>query len=177
MAAAALDFLVHGRDIPMRRRRPGRAKPLHQYIHQRQVDSLGMFGSQVERFVRWMILSDAAVQKRTGAEFDKLRQKLDDGQPAPIGLVYVSAKDSLKVWKNHQVLACRYKDVSGEISIQIYDPNHPRNNNVFIVCKKDGRGGLKSEQRIGDSRTKNVRGFFIMPYNPVEPPAALTVDS
>ena len=81
------------------------------------------------------------------------------------------------MWKNHQVLACNYQVEDGVISIQVYDPNFPRRNDVFIICKPDGQNGLESEQTIGDDRKKDVRGFFVMPYEPVEPPAALTEQS
>jgi hypothetical protein len=177
MIAAAYDFLLAGREIPQRKRRPGRARPLHQYIHQRQVDSLGRFGRQVVRFFRWMALSDAAVQIRTRNEWDRLRARLDAGNPTPIGLVYIGVQDSLEIWKNHQVLACKYTTEGDEIRIQIYDPNFPKRNNVAVISRPDGQGGLRSEQRIGHSRRKHLRGFFTMPYTPVVPPAELTVDS
>lgn len=177
MVATAYDFLLANRPIPKRRRRPGRAQPLHQYLHERQVDSLDTLGKQVVRFARWMALSDEAVQRRTRNEFAKLKQKLDDGNPAPIGLVYVKAQDTLQIWQNHQVLACNYEEQGGHIKIQLYDPNYPRTNDGHLLCQSDGKGGLLSTQKISPRREKHVRGFFVMPYTPVVPPADLTIDS
>lgn len=178
LVCAAYDFLLAGREIPQQRRRPGRARPLHQYIHRRQVDSLGRFGRQVVRFFRWMTLSDDAVQIRTGNELSRLRQKLDSGNPAPLGLVYIGVQDSLAIWKNHQVLACGYTvEETGRITIQLYDPNYPRRNDVTLVCTSTGRSGLQCVQKIGSERRKPVRGFFLMPYTPVTPPAGLTTSA
>ncbi len=123
-----------------------------------------------------MALPDEAVQKRTAYQASKLRNQLDMGVPTPIGLVYVGTRDTLQIWQNHQVLACDYEVQEQVLSILIYDPNYPRRNDVFIVCRPDGAGGLLSEQRIGARRKKHVRAFFRMPYSPVRPPAALTPD-
>lgn len=177
MIASAYDFLLAGRPIPKRTRRPSRASALHQYLHQRQIDSLGVFGKQVVRFARWMALPDEAVQKRTFKEFAKLKKMLDQGNPSPIGLVYVSTNDTYEIWKNHQVLACSYNENGNDISIQIYDPNFRKKNNVAINCQKQGNSRLTSQQRINRVSTKPVRGWFVMPYTAVVPPANLIIDS
>jgi hypothetical protein len=172
MCATSYDYLLAGQPIPVRRRVPGRARPLHQYIHRRQVDSLDKLGRQVVRFVRWMTLPDEAVQKRTLAEFEKLQKRLDRGNPTPIGMVYVSTRDTMQIWQNHQVLATSYTMEGGQIRIQIYDPNYPRRNDVLVVSESDGAGGLRSGQYMGEKR-KHARGFFVMPYAPMIPPEGL----
>lgn len=172
MCATAYDFMLANVPIPDSQRRPGRITLLHQYLHRRQVDSLGALGKQVLRFVRWMALPDEAVQLRTAVEIQTLRQNLEWGTPTPIGLVYVSSQESWQVWQNHQVLACNYREKQGEIRIQIYDPNYPRRDDVFIRCWPSDHGGYKSEQLIGAGR-KPVRGFFLMPYQPIQPPSNL----
>lgn len=176
MCATAMDFLLAGRQIPQRRRRPGRVTPLHRYIHRRQVDSL-TGGTQVARFVRWMSLPDTAVHLRTAEELKTLRQNLDNGIPTPIGMVYVSTKDTMQIWQNHQVLACNYKELDdGRIRILIYDPNYPRRNDVFVESWSDGNVGVQSVQRIG-KKNKVTRGYFVMPYTPQIPPTILDDDS
>jgi hypothetical protein len=172
MSATAYDFALAGMPIPQQKRRPGRITPLHQYLHRRQVDSLGMLGKQVVRFIRWMALPDEAIQLRTAEEVKQLKPRLDAGIPTPIGLVYISSKDSWEIWQNHQVLAVAYTEENGLLTIQIYEPNHPCRNDIFLQCWEDGRGGLLSVQLIGDKQ-KHVRGFFTMPYDPVMPPKSL----
>ncbi|MCA9921079.1 MAG: hypothetical protein KC421_01840 [Anaerolineales bacterium] len=167
MSASAYDFLLAGIPIPERRRAPGRITPLHQYLHRRQVDSLTM-GKQVVRFVRWMALPDEAVQLRTDETIKELKLRLDAGIPTPIGLVYISSRETWQIWQNHQVLAVNYTEEDNLLRIQVYEPNYPRRNDVFIQCWPDGHGGWQSVQLIGDKR-KHVRGFFAMPYEPVMP--------
>ena len=176
MCATSMDFLLANRPIPQRHRRPGRVTPLHQYIHRRQVDSL-TGGTQVARFVRWMSLPDTAVHLRTAEELKTLRANLDKGVPTPIGMVYVSTKDTMQIWQNHQVLACTYEELeNGRLRILIYDPNYPRRNDVFVESWLDGSGGYQSVQRIG-KKQKTTRGYFTMPYEPIIPPAILDDDT
>ncbi|MCA9896560.1 MAG: hypothetical protein H6654_03140 [Ardenticatenaceae bacterium] len=177
MCATSLDFLLAGRPIPQRRRRPGRVTPLHRYIHKRQVDSL-TGGSQVVRFARWMALSDQAVHLRTAEELKTIRANLDKGIPTPIGMVYVSTKDTMQIWHNHQILACAYEELEdGRIRILVYDPNYPRRNDVFVESWPDKEmGGVASVQRIG-KQDKVTRGYFVMPYEPVIPPTILDDDA
>jgi len=171
MSATSYDFALAGMPIPERRRRPGRISPLHQYLHRRQVDSLTL-GKQVIRFLRWMSLPDEAVQLRTAETVNELKPRLDAGIPTPIGLVYISSKETWEIWQNHQVLAVNYTAADGLLRIQIYEPNYPRRNDVFIQCWSDERGGLKSVQMMGE-KSKHVRGFFTMPYEPMTPPRSL----
>ncbi|MEZ4591886.1 MAG: hypothetical protein R3D55_12215 [Chloroflexota bacterium] len=177
MCATAMDFLLAGRPIPQRRRRPGRITPLHRYIHKRQVDSL-TGGTQVVRFARWMALPDKAVHLRTAEELKQIRANLDKGIPTPIGMVYVSTKDTMQIWQNHQILACAYEELgNGRIRILVYDPNYPRRNDVFVESWPDPEtGGVASVQRIG-KKDKVTRGYFVMPYEPVIPPAILDDDA
>lgn len=174
MCATSLDFALTGLPIPPRKRIPGRITPLHQYLHRRQVDSLGNLGTQVVRFVRWMTLPDEAVQLRTTEEVQSIKERLDAGVPVPIGLVYVSTRDTLQIWQNHQVLAVNYTDNHGELVFQIYEPNYPRRNDIYIKSWPDGKGGLRSQQIMGD-KSKHLRGYFAMPYNPILPPKDLVL--
>lgn len=192
MVAASYDFLLADRPIPKDDKVPKRASPLHQYLYQRQNDSLGSFGVQVVRFARWMALPDGTLhgtQRKSADEFEKIRAILDDGNPSPIGLVYVSAQDTLEIWKNHQVLAVGYTEHdNGKLDVHIYDPNHPKRDDVTIDCERVVVGtshqagpprriinhyGLRCVQRVGGRKKKDVRGFFAMPYVPVVPPAGL----
>lgn len=175
MCATAYDFALAGLPIPPRNRVPGRVTPLHMYLHRRQVDSLGNLGTQVVRFVRWMTLPDEAVQLRTAEELKEIKASLDVGVPIPIGLVYVSARDTLQIWQNHQVLAVSYEEKGDDLWIQIYEPNYPRRNDVYVKSWPDGRGGVKSRQIIGDGG-KHLRGYFTMPYNPILPPKSVVLE-
>jgi hypothetical protein len=82
------------------------------------------------------------------------------------------------------VLAYGYhQDSAGAITIHIYDPNLPAQDDVDIhaapVVVGEGTSlsgsqavmGLKSQQLVGGDFYKHVRGFFAMPYTPVKPPS------
>lgn len=171
MCATSYDLLLAGLSVPDRRKPPRRVSMLHQYLHRRQVDSLTM-GKQVTRFLRWMTMADDAVQLRTAEEIKTVRDNLAHGVPTPIGMVYVSSQETWRIWENHQVLACDYEERDDGIYVQIYDPNYPRRDDVFVKCWPDGHGGLKCAQLMGN-QTKHARGFFVMPYRPIVPPSVL----
>lgn len=186
MSAAALDLILAGRTIPDQDKPPKRKSPLHKYIYRRQIDSFGSFGEQIVRFARWMFLPDETTLgtwRKSLIEFEKLRARLDDDNPLPIGLVYVSSQDTLKIWENHQVLAWKYvKSNETEITLYVYDPNYPLRDDVVIRCQyvpiqNDHESatlyGLKCAQWVGSRQIKPVRGFFAMPYTPVAPPLEL----
>ncbi|MBN1315261.1 MAG: hypothetical protein JXA42_07330 [Anaerolineales bacterium] len=182
MTAAALDMLLAGRVISKNDKTPKRKTPLHRYLYRRQIDSFGSFGEQIVRFARWMFLPDGTTLgtwRKSLIEFETIRAKLDDDNPLPIGLVYVSSQDTLKIWENHQVLAWQYvKNNETEIDLYVYDPNYPERDDVVIRCRhtpiQDGDGvtlfGLNSTQWVGSRQVRPVRGFFAMPYTPVTPP-------
>jgi hypothetical protein len=107
------------------------------------------------------------------------------GQPVKA----VSRRGAL--WDNHQVLAYGFTRVlNGDHSfcdVKIYDPNFPGNDNVILritlhPAEPDGAhqkanatqpftpSRVTPLQRIKKNHSRPVRGFFVMPYNPAEPP-------
>jgi len=100
----------------------------------------------------------------------------------------VGGGDTFEIWKNHQVLAYAYSEISATtIDVNIYDPNYPQRDDVVIRVERVPVGttfvpgvpprkktvlGFRCTQRVSD-HSQNVRGFFAMPYVPVEPPAEL----
>jgi hypothetical protein len=189
MSSAVYDFLLAGKNIPAVTTIPELASPLHRYLYRRQVDTFGALGEYIAKFAKWMLLPDSTifgVQKRTYDAFEEIRVKLDDGNAVVLGLIYVSSGSSFEIWKNHQVLAYKYSEISATtIDINIYDPNYPLRDDVIIRLERVPVGttlipgipprkrtvlGFKCTQKIAD-RQKNVRGFFAMPYVPVVPPS------
>jgi hypothetical protein len=191
MSCAAYDFLLAGRSIASQTTVPAQASVLHQYLYRRQIDTYGAFGEYIAKFAQWMVLPDDTVlgtQKRTYDEFEEIRAKLDDGNAVVLGLVYVSGSHTLEIWNNHQVLAYGYSEVSAStVDINIYDPNYPQRDDVIIQVERVPVGttfvpgvpprkktvlGFKCKQLVSD-RSKELRGFFAIPYVPVVPPPEL----
>jgi hypothetical protein len=181
MCYAALDFLLAGRGILQDASPPEQGSRLHRYLYRRQIASFGLFGSCVFRFAAWTALPDYTpfgTRRRTYDQFQAVRARLDSGQPVVLGIVYVSVAETLAVWKNHQVLACDYSQVSEDrLDIQIYDPNLPQDDTVVIRAERvavgEGIFGLRCTQKAAGQAEKKVRGFFIAPYRPVMLPVSL----
>jgi hypothetical protein len=193
MCAAAYDFALTRRAIPKNIDVPGQGTRLQRYLFQRQMDSLGGLGDALVKVARWTSLPDdtpLGTFRRTADEFSQLRQKLDEGNLVVLALIYAHAS-SLKelsrlIFNNHQVLAYAYhQDAYGEVTIHVYDPNLPAQDNVEILAKPVVLGkvispegsksimGLKSTQLVSGEFYQDVRGFFPMPYTPVVPPKGI----
>ena len=186
MVAASLDLMYAEVPRPESTPIPERRTPLHGYIYRRQNDSLGAFGNQVVKFAHYMALPDDGpygTMRRALVNFSAIRERLEDHNPVPIGLVYVSTRDTLRIWDNHQVLATHYEMVAEDrFRLYIYDPNHPLDDRGYVECERvtitAKRGdkkplyGLKCVQYARGKYKKPVRAFFSMPYVPVRPPAS-----
>ncbi|NJD60437.1 MAG: hypothetical protein C3F13_08650 [Anaerolineales bacterium] len=193
MCAAAYDFALSGRLVPSRAEAPHQGTRLQRYLYHRQMDSLGGLGQQAIKVAQWTSLpSDTLLgtYRRTFDEFSILRQKLSNGNPVILALIYEQATSikqlSEVIFKNHQVLAYAYQeDPAGAITLQVYDPNLPGHDDVVIRAEPVEMGesspsassetvrGLQSTQLVGGGFYRDVRGFFEMPYTPVKPPQGL----
>lgn len=188
MSSAALDYLLCGRSIPQVTEVPRRGSRLHRYLFRRAIDTFAM-GESILRFARWMALPEDGpngTYRLTLLEFEKVRQALDEYKMMVIGLVFDRGGNvqevARNVWNNHQVLAYGYEETGeGGYRIHLYDPNYPKADDVFIQAERVQVGGTDSEplyglrctEMRGDRVIKPVRGFFPMPYEPVDPPADL----
>lgn len=194
MCAAVYDFMLAGKTIPPNVNTPHQGTRLQRYLFQRQMDSLGGLGEALIKVAQWTTLPDdtpVGTLRRSLDEFNQLRQKLDDGNLVILALIYVRAnslkKLSRQIFNNHQVLAYGYQqDTDGTLTIHIYDPNLPAQDDVDIHAEPVIVGeettstaersvmGLKLSQQVGGKFFRDVRGFFVMPYSPVKPPKRIS---
>ncbi|MCA9289112.1 MAG: hypothetical protein KDA05_11040 [Phycisphaerales bacterium] len=123
-------------------------------------------------------------------ELPSICQRLERGELVPLGLVLTRAGRG-QLWNNHQVLAYRVtRDDDATLRIHLYDPNYPGNDGCVLLIEGVGVGTLGLEPdgpdalalRPGNSatrgdavritrmtsggQTRNVRGVFVMPYEP-----------
>lgn len=187
MSAGAADFLLFGRKIPAEHEPPRRGTKLHRYLFRRAIDSFAA-GETILRFARWMLLPDEGLNgtwRLTLREWEKVRDALDNQRLVPLGQLRAKASNlqevTRRVWDNHQVLAYGYTgQPDGSIDIHIYDPNCRAADDVIIhlervqVGEEDGEPvyGLTCYERDCWERRRLLRGFFAIPYEPVEPPFA-----
>jgi hypothetical protein len=190
MCSAAYDYALTKTAIPQNVEVPYRGSRLHRYLFRRQLDSLGGLGQEIVKVAQWTSLPEdtlVGTQRRTADEFNHIHQRLDDRNLVILALIYEHAS-SLKelsrcIYNNHQVLAYAYqRDESGVVMINIYDPNLPGKDDVVIhsepiILGEEGSPlgtntvvGLKSLQFLGGAYYKTIRGYFAMPYSPVNPP-------
>ena len=193
MCAAAYDFTLVGKPVPTGSDAPRQGTRLQRYLFQRQMDSLGGLGQEVIKVAQWTSLPDdtlVGTMRRTADEFVHIRQNLDQKNPVILALVYVRANSlgelSRLIFNNHQVLAYAYQqDLTGVLTINIYDPNLPGRDDVVIKTEPVLLGeettlsgthmitGLKSTQLVAGAHYRDVRGFFSMPYTPIKPPKGI----
>jgi hypothetical protein len=185
MIFAALDYWHAGEPPPADRPEPG--SPLQQYIVRRLIGSWHI-PTGVARYYQWMNLPDGdreitaggrplgktvrGVSWRTIAgQWPRIRASLDDGIPAPLGLVTVASANPAMLRHNHQALAFGY-DLSGrEVTLRVYDPNSGQDDGVSIRFDASS-----PERATAFSHNLNlgwpVRGFFLVGYSPAAPPSS-----
>jgi hypothetical protein len=179
MCFSVIDFARSGLRPPEVDRVPGRESPLYDYIARRQLASWGVLSTQVLRYVKWMSYPDDKAQEKTLRSWYELRKGLNKGDLTVLGLIYRDLRETLRVWDNHQVLAYGYtKQPDGAIHIHLYDPNYPKNDDIFIkatsttVTHENGvkKPGLLVEQFWGQNKIRDMHGFFVVPYQYEAPP-------
>jgi len=177
MSLTAADFYTHQSSLTRVGKVPANGSTLFNHLFSQQLRSFGESFIYVGKFFTWwMLQSTLQVQQTSLQEWSKLKKLLDQGKPTTLGLVYVDSGTG-KLWDNHQILAYDYEQASPtELYINIYDPNYPKRDDVFIKAtlntvststRKVNR--LVCEQHVPDSRVKTIRGFFVIDVNNEKP--------
>jgi hypothetical protein len=171
MVFAALDAFAAGTSLGSEaaaRALPAHDSPLARAIFQRQLDSVVIgLGGNLAEFVRFTYLpsdSPLGIGVATRRELLGLFDALRSGRPVPLGMV--SGMSLPHIATNHQVLAYAANFSDERVMVRIYDPNHPRRDDVVLDVPMDP--GEPVVERIGD-RVKVWRGFFIERYTPRRP--------
>ena len=170
MVYAALDTFNLGWRAPPDTTPPALGS-VREYLSRREVEGLGAANAAVvKQFHLWQSFPAAGptgLPRRSLAELERLRPRLDQGAPVPVGAVLAAA--GRPVWDNREVLATGYFRRGSEWVLELYDPALPdRTAYLFTTSRRetlrpDGTG------RIGPA----WRGFFaIGSYKPGLPPWA-----
>ena len=166
MVFAALDAWAAGEPLDeaaMRSTLPPYDAPISRQIWHRQVDSVVVrAAANLWQFVRFTYVPTAAgIGIRTREDLLPLFDMLRSGRPAALGLV--SAIVPLQLATNHQVLAYAAEFGDERVLVHIYDPNHPRRDDVRLAVPLDPAQPVM--EHVGKRHTI-WRGFFIEHYSP-----------
>lgn len=181
MVYSSLDYFRARKPIPTQTYLPANRTPLQSYIFNRQNDAaLGTqldkwmelrtnpFGWRDGEFFRW------GLEGSRGGRIEELRQMIDGGNPAPLGL-YEGGTTDYTGYKSgdHQVLALgyamgRYRGDLGknkqDYKILVYNPNYP---NEKLTLVPDISRDCFFQVETGDT----WRTYFVdRKYSPKTPP-------
>lgn len=182
MAFAALDYWLAGRKPQPER--PSVGEPLYGYIVDRLIDSWHV-PAGVAQYYQWMSLPDGdhviklfgrqVVAERGLAwrtvrvQWPQIKKDLDRGLPAPIGVVTVASRNPKDLALNHQVLAYGYRTDGSRLTVQVYDPNRGRRDDITIRLDTSAPAKpIVFDHNLGLGQ-RRVRGFFRATYTQHEP--------
>jgi len=178
MAFAALDYYRIGIDAfdLASRTMPDTRSPLARYLLRRQFTTLaGGMGANMARFVAWTYRptggpSGAAALTR-GREAGAVLAAMVAGNPAPVGLVTADRLSGMGL--NHQVVACASETSARGLRVNVYDPNFPGRDDVWLEF--DWEGDAPITEYVGGTARKLWRGMFVERYRPMLPPGVQRV--
>jgi hypothetical protein len=145
MAFGARDYFEAHRPPPTVASAPSEG-PLFDYLVDRLFDSFDLPSGPL-RYLQLMspLLPDGeSLWSRLGLaphgrtwrvvnqEWPRIRADIDAGHPAPLGLVRVRSSDPFDLKLNHQVLAYGYEVMGTVLTLRLYDPNRPREDDVTL---------------------------------------------
>jgi hypothetical protein len=179
MALAARDFFLNDRPIPTVADGPPQSGPLFDYLWQRLLDTFGQGRGwrYLRKFVNFYLPS-TFTRARSVSELRSLKDELDFGRPAVLGLIHFRAGGG-NPWDNHQVLAFDYKEEGNTTYIHVYDPNHPNKNDVVVRVELKEQAWPLSGKYIdgglykGSQRLKDVIGLVHVDVPSQNPPPGL----
>jgi hypothetical protein len=106
-------------------------------------------------------------------EWPRIRDEIDAGRLAVVGLIRAAGWSPWLLTRNHQVLAYAYEQGADAITIRVYDPNHPGRDDVALevlvapaVTPGTPTVPLRERIAIGQSTGEPLLGFFLQPYPP-----------
>ncbi len=99
-------------------------------------------------------------------EWPRIRTEIDTGHPSVVGLVRTAGLSPWLLARNHQVLAFAYAADDRSVVLRVYDPNHPRRDDVELRASisEDHGAPWRDRIRLTQSTGEPLLGFFRQPY-------------
>jgi hypothetical protein len=167
MCWTALDRFYRNEHIDRNLETPSPDNALYEEIRSRQfstltIDLIGTLNTWITRpdlGSIWEIHSIGHLTRKQ--EWPVVRKEIDAGRPVTICLV--RTKKQKEISKNHQVLAYEYSFDRDVAYLGVYDPGHPNRDDVTLSFYLRTK---KSQLNIWQSTGPDLRGFFVVPYEP-----------
>ena len=178
MAWTVRDLFETGLAPPAMTRPPGDG-PMFRYLADRLLDSLSLpFGPATYLKLMHPGLPDGDLAMVRGRawrmvrlEWPAIRGDLERGTLSPLGLVRVKSRDPRHLGANHQVLAWGYDLAGTRLTLHLYDPNHPDDDEVTLSLDI---GRPRRPTPVTSSHGGTVWCFFRTAYHFKDPRPALT---
>jgi hypothetical protein len=92
----------------------------------------------------------------------EIKSEIDAGRPVMLGLVRRAGWNPLALGLGHQVVAYRYDETPARVSIWIYDPNHPGDDDAVVWFEHGPDGALT----YGQLPHEPLIGLLALPFEP-----------
>ena len=161
MAFAARDRFERGVAVSLLGSAPAPQDPLFAEIVERQNASFGSFFSVPLRFWLASAGSQAGRDRETAMRaWPAIKREIDAGRPAMVGLVRRAGWDPLALGLGHQVVAYRYDETPARVTLWIYDPNYPGDDDAAVWFEQEPSGALGYGQRPSEP----LIGLLALPF-------------
>jgi hypothetical protein len=178
MALTARDLYEAGQCAPDGDDPPANGSPRFRSLVRRQVQSLDWLRVPLRYFDLQALRPDppsglAAALRREPPrvvaildEWPRIRSEIDRGHPSIVGLIRTGGGSPWDLTRNHQVLAFAYAADDRFVTLRVYDPNHPRRDDVELRASLSAvdEAPWRDRIRLTQSTGEPLLGFFRQPY-------------
>ena len=178
MALTARDLYEAGMSAPDADDPPANGSPRFRALVRRQVQSLDWLRVPLRYLDLQALRPDppsglaAALHREPPRvvaildEWPRIRAEIDRGHPSVVGLIRKASGSPWDLTRNHQVLAFAYGADDSLVTLRVYDPNHPRRDDVEIraAISADRDAPWRDRIRLAQTTGEPLLGFFRQPY-------------
>jgi len=146
MIYAVCDLFYSGQQAPDQQIAPDKG-PLFVYLSQRLIESFSLPFGPLQYYIwmnPWLPDSDGKLPKISltvhgrawktiVVEWPKIKQEIDANRLCPIGIILLKSWNPDHLGRNHQVLVYGYELEGNDLTLLLYDPNSPGDDEVSLA--------------------------------------------
>lgn len=149
MAWYVRERFAAGLPIPADTQAPANGSPLFQALVRRQVLSLEWMRTPLGFWLMAARGADDAGRRTRETELPRIRQSIDGGRLAMVGLVRHLGWNPMHQTESHQVLAYAVDTQPGATTLRVYDPNWPARDDITISIEPTAMSQSTGEGLFG----------------------------